>query len=112
MGAFIKNSDGVKSVLPNPTIYYKFGLSDSTETILLASNSRGAIDIVIPGTGASDWPKKNIAPDVVIAVPYTSSRLSAEIAVGNIGIGRFTAYLKNTGGTSAYFKVMWLAIWK
>lgn len=112
MGAFIKNSDGVKSVLPNPTIYHKFGLSNSTETILLESNSRGAITVAIPGTGASDWPKKNIAPDVVIAVPYTSSRLSAEIAVGDIGTGAFTAYLKNTGGTSAYFKVMWLAIWK
>lgn len=112
MGAFIKNSDGVKSVLPNPTIYYKFGISDSTETILLQSNSRGAINVVMPGTGASDWPKKNIAPDVVIAVPYTSSKLFAEISVGDIGIGGFTAYLKNTGGTSAYFKVMWLAIWK
>ena len=106
MGAFIKNSDGVKSVLLNHTIYYKFGLSDSTETILLESNSRGAIDVVIPGAGANDWPKKNIAPDIVIAVPYTSSKLSAEIAVGDIRIGAFTAYLKNTGGTSAYFKVM------
>lgn len=112
MGAFIKNSDGVKSVLPNPTIRYKFGLSDSSETILLASNSRGAINVIIPGAGASDWPKKDIAPDVVIAVPYTSSKLSAEIAVGDIRPGVFTAYLKNTGETSAYFKVMWLAIWK
>nr|DAQ11341.1 MAG TPA: hypothetical protein [Bacteriophage sp.] len=112
MGAFIKNSDGVKSVLPNHTIYYKFGLSDSTETILLESNSRGSINVVMPGTGASDWPKKNLAPDVVIAVPYTSSKLSAEISVGDIGIGGFTAYLKNTGGTAAYFKVMWLAIWR
>lgn len=112
MGAFIKNSDGVKSVLPNPTIYYKFGLSDSSETILLESNSRGAINVVIPGAGARDWPKKDIEPDVVIAVPYTSSKLSAEIAVGDIRTGAFTAYLKNTGGTSAYFKVMWLAIWK
>lgn len=112
MGAFIKNSDGVKRVLPNHTIYYKFGLSDSTETILLESNSRGAISVVIPGAGANDWPKKSIAPDIVIAVPYTSSKLSAEIAVGDIRMGAFTAYLKNTGGTSAYFKVMWLAIWK
>lgn len=112
MGAFIKNSDGVKSVLPNHTIYYKFGLSDSTETILLESNSRGAISVVIPGAGANDWPKKNIAPDIIIAVPYTSSKLSAEIAVGDIRMGAFTAYLKNTGGTSAYFKIMWLAIWK
>lgn len=51
MGAFIKNSDSFKSVLPNPTIYYKFGLSNSTETILLESNSRGAINVVMTGTG-------------------------------------------------------------
>lgn len=112
MGAYIKNENSIESLLPNSEVCYKFGLSDSTETILLNSNERGTINVVMPGTGASDWPKKNVAPDVVIAVPYTSDKLSAEISVGNIGFGGFSAYLKNTGGSAAYFKVMWLAIWK
>lgn len=112
MGAYIKNENSIESLLPNSEVCYKFGLSDSTETILLNSNERGTINVLMPGTGASDWPKKNVAPDVVIAVPYSSSKLSAEISVGDIGIGGFSAYLKNTGGSAAYFKVMWLAIWK
>lgn len=86
----------------------KIGVSDA---VLVNSNARVTIEIQIPGVGASGFPGYGKVPDIVIAVPFNSSGLSAECAVADIRQGGFQALLKNSGGTASYFKVHWIAVW-
>lgn len=109
MGAFVKTASDICNLVPGIS-KCKYGLSENA--VLIDSNARGVLKVTIGVVGDDDPDIINNPPSVVLAVPYTSSNLSAEIAVGNLDVGNFTAYLKNTGASAAYFKVMWLAIWK
>lgn len=108
MGTYVKTESHVCNLTPGIS-KCKYGLSENA--VLIDSNSRGELKVIIPMVGDDHSDIINDPPDVVIAVPYNSSNLSAELSVGELKTGGFTAYMKNTGASASYFKVMYLAIW-
>ena len=74
----------------------------SSESVAIGSGQRS--DLVVT------FPKTFKAVPVVVATVYTSTGGGCELAVKNITKTGFTANIKNNGGSTAYFKVSYLAI--
>lgn len=80
---------------------YQIGLSEAS--VLIESGARS--DLKVEFGYAFET-----VPDVILAVPYTSTGGGVEIAVKDFSRSGFTANMKNGGASAAYFKVCYLAV--
>lgn len=88
-----------------PIPYFKdYEIALTTKSVLIESNARADLAVTFKKS-------RTIAPDVVIATPYTSTAGGVECAVKNFTKTGFVANMKNGGASAAYFKVCYLAIW-
>lgn len=75
----------------------------SSESVLIASNSRGELDVKFKTPFLS-------VPTYVVATPYVSiDNVGADIAVSKITALGFHASIRNQSATGAYFKVSYIA---
>ena len=75
----------------------------SSESVLIASNSRGELDVEFKTPFLS-------VPTYVVATPYVSmDNVGADIAVSKITALGFHVSIRNQGATGAYFKVSYIA---
>ena len=75
----------------------------SSESVLIASNSRGELDVKFETPFLS-------VPTYVVATPYVSmDNVGADIAVSKITALGFHVSIRNHGATGAYFKVSYIA---
>lgn len=75
----------------------------SSESVLIASNSRGELDVKFKTPFLS-------VPTYVVATPYVSmDNVGADIAVSKITALGFHVSIRNQGATGAYFKVSYIA---
>lgn len=81
---------------------YETALSD--ESVLINSGARSDLAVTFSKSHVS-------APDVILATPFTSTGGGVECAVKNFTSTGFTANMKNSGASAAYFKVCYFAIW-
>lgn len=86
----------------------KHGISDA---IVLSYNTPSDIQIQIPGVGASDFPRKGVAPSVIIATTYNSEGSIGFCTITDIAAGTFSVRVQQDQSGSSYFRVHWLAIW-
>ena len=92
------------SVLPNVAeLNSKMICGLSSESVLIASNSRGELDVKFKTPFLS-------VPTYVVATPYVSmDNVGADIAVSKITALGFHVSIRNQGATGAYFKVSYIA---
>ena len=75
----------------------------SSESVLIASNSRGELDVKFKAPFLS-------VPTYVVATPYVSmDNVGADIAVSKITALGFHASIRNQSAAGAYFKVSYIA---